>query len=117
MLKHISIISIPVTDQQRAKEFYLKAGFTLIRENEMGPSQKWIQLGFPNAETSITLVNWFPDMPAGSVRGLVVDTDNIEAEVKTLNERGIKTGPIQQMPWGKFASVTDPDGNVFTLHQ
>lgn len=117
MLKHISIISIPVTDPQRAKEFYIKAGFILKLENSLGNGQTWIQLGFPSAETSITLVNWFPEMPVGSVRGLVVDTDDIEQEVKTLNEKGIATGPIQQMPWGKFASVTDPDGNIFTLHQ
>lgn len=115
-LKKISIISIPVTDQQRAKEFYLKAGFKLIVENAM-PGQTWIQLGIPGAETSITLVNWFPNMPAGSVRGLVVDTDDIEQEVKNMQGNGIEPGPIEKTPWGRFATVTDPDGNAFSLHQ
>lgn len=116
-LQKISIISIPVTDEQRAKEFYLKAGFELIVENKMGPNQTWIQLGIPGADTSITLVNWFPDMPAGSMRGLVIDTDNIEQEVKTLHDKGIEVGAIDKTPWGMFATVTDPDGNAFTLHQ
>jgi len=116
-MKNISIISIPVTDQQRAKEFYVKAGFTLLLENKMGPDQTWIQLGFPGAETSITLVNWFPNMPPGSIRGLVVDTDDIEQEIDRLKQHGIITGTIDQTPWGRFASVTDPDGNVFSLHQ
>lgn len=116
-MKNISVVSIPVTDQQRAKAFYLKAGFTLILENAMGPNQTWIQLGFPGAETSITLVNWFEQMPAGSMRGLVVETDDIEQEVANLKANGITAGNIDKTPWGRFASVTDPDGNVFSLHQ
>ena len=115
-MKYISIVSIPVTDQQRAKEFYLKAGFTLIREASFGP-QTWIQLGFPDAQTSITLVNWFPNMPAGSVRGLVIDVDDIEAKIGELNSQGIAAGAVDKTPWGQFATVTDPDGNAFSLHQ
>ena len=99
MLKNISIISIPVTDQQRAKKFYLKAGFKLIVETQAGPGQTWIQLGLPGAETSITLVNWFPQMPAGSVRGLVVDTEDIEQEIKTMQANGIEPVPTEQTPW------------------
>ncbi|MES2277793.1 MAG: VOC family protein [Bacteroidota bacterium] len=116
-MKKISIISIPVTDQQRAKEFYLKAGFKLMVETQAGPGQTWIQLGLPGAETSITLVNWFPQMPAGSVRGLVVDTADIEQEIKNMQANGIEPGPIEQTPWGRFATVKDPDGNAFSLHQ
>lgn len=116
-MKNISIVSIPVTDQQRAKEFYVKAGFTLILENAMGPDQTWIQLGFPGAETSITLVNWFEQMPVGSVRGLVVETDDIKQEIATLKANGIIAGAIDETPWGRFASVQDPDGNIFSLHQ
>lgn len=116
-MKNISIISIPVTDQQRAKEFYIKAGFTLLLENSLGNGQTWVQLGFPGAETSITLVNWFEQMPPGCIRGLVVETEDIEKEIERLKENGIIAAPIEKMPWGLFASVTDPDGNSFTLHQ
>jgi predicted enzyme related to lactoylglutathione lyase len=56
-------------------------------------------------------------MQIGIVRGLVVDTDDIEHEVETMQANGIEPGPIEKKPWGRFASVTDPDGNVFTLHQ
>lgn len=115
-MKKISIISIPVTDQQRAKAFYLQIGFTLIREATFGP-QTWIQLGLPGAETSITLVNWFEQMPAGSVRGLVVEIDDLAQQISLLKSKGIETGAIDNTPWGQFASVTDPDGNVLSLHQ
>lgn len=86
-------------------------------ENKMSPEQTWIQLGLPGAEASITLVNWFPNMQPGSIRGLVITTDNIEKEIELLKQNGIIAGTIDKTPWGRFATVTDPDGNAFSLHQ
>lgn len=116
-MKSISIISIPVTDQQAAKEFYLKLGFKLLVEAPFD-TYKWIQLAFPGQEAvSITLVTWFPNMPAGSINGFVIDTDDLDKEIEELTARGITVGRIDQTPWGKFAAVTDPDGNRMSLHQ
>ncbi|GAB3920105.1 VOC family protein [Mucilaginibacter myungsuensis] len=116
-MKHISIVSIPVTDPQRAKDFYLKVGFELRVESAIGPNQTWIQLGIPGAKTSVTLVNWFPQMQAGSLRGLVIDVDDIEASVEAIKAKGVDVGPIEKMPWGKFAKIIDPDGNELSLHE
>jgi len=116
-MKTISIISIPVTDQQHAKEFYMNLGFDLIVENKMGPNQTWIQLGFPGAQTTITLVTWFENMTPGSVNGFVITLDDLDAEIKALAEKGITVGKVDQTPWGRFAAVTDPDGNRLSLHQ
>src|ERR1700744_4218244 len=116
-MKSISIISIPVTDQQAAKEFYLKLGFNLIVENQMGPNQTWIQLGFPDAQTTITLVTWFENMPPGSVNGFVISVDDRDAEITALTEKGIEVGAVDKTPWGRFAAVKDPDGNRLSLHQ
>jgi len=113
----ISIVSIPVTDQARAKEFYLQFGFQLLIDAPMGGDQRWIQLTLPAAETTIALVNWFPEMPAGSVRGMVITVDNIDEKIKELNDKGIEVEPIETTPWGKFAAVKDPDGNRLSLHQ
>ena len=116
-MKAISIISIPVTNQQAAKEFYLKLGFKRLVEAPMNEN-KWIQLALPGQESvSITLVTWFPNMPAGSVNGFVINTDDLGHEIITLTEAGITVGKIDQTPWGRFAAVTDPDGNRISLHQ
>jgi len=116
-MKSISIISIPVTDQQAAKEFYLKLGFKLLVEAPFD-THKWIQLAFPGQEAvSIALVTWFPNMPAGSVNGFVINTDDLDKEIEELAGKGITIGKIDQTPWGKFAAVTDPDGNRLSLHQ
>jgi predicted enzyme related to lactoylglutathione lyase len=115
-MKAIEIISIPVTNQEVAKEFYLQLGFTLIREAPF-QDQKWIQMALPGQESpSITLVNWFPELQPGSIRGFVIKTDNLDAEIEKLREGGIEVGNADKTPWGRFATVKDPDGNSWSLH-
>ena len=113
----IEVISVPVTDQQASKEFYLKIGFQLIVEADMGNGSTWVQLGLPGQATSITLVNWFKDMSPGSMQGLVLKSTDIEKEVADLKAKGVEVKPIDDTPWGRFASFSDPDGNGLTLHQ
>ena len=116
-MKAISIISIPVTDQEAAKQFYLKLGFNLLVEAPF-ETNKWIQLALPGQEAvSITLVTWFPELKPGSIRGYVIHVDSVDDEIKGLNAKGIETGKIDETPWGKFVSVTDPDGNAWSLHE
>lgn len=83
----------------------------------MGEGQTWIQMGLPGSLASIALVTWFKKMPAGSVQGLVIRTDSIEADVQDLKNKGLAPGKIEETPWGKFASLKDPDGNGLSLHQ
>jgi catechol 2,3-dioxygenase-like lactoylglutathione lyase family enzyme len=115
-MKAIEVISIPVTDQIKAKEFYQNLGFEILVDAPFGSDQQWVQLGFPGSAVSITLVNWFPEMPAGSIRGFVIKTDDLDADIKDLTAKGIELGALDDTPWGKFLAVKDPDGNVMSLH-
>src|SRR3954454_2814343 len=110
----IEIVSIPVTDQQASKNFYIKIGFEVKAEADMGNGSTWVQLGLPGAGTSITLVNWYKQMPAGSVQGLVLKTEDIEKEVADLRAKSVEVKAIDSTPWGRFASFSDPDGNGLT---
>nr|WP_068889198.1 VOC family protein [Pedobacter panaciterrae] len=116
-MKSIEIISIPVTDQQKAKEFYLQLGFEIIVEAPFEGDKKWIQMGFPGSPVAITLVTWFDNMPAGCINGLVIKTDDLDKDKAELTAKGIEVGDIDQTPWGLFATVKDPDGNRLSLHQ
>ena len=117
-MKAITIISIPVTDQQTAKQFYQNLGFNLLVEASFGPGQNWVQLALPGQEAmSITLVTWFPELTPGCIRGFVIKVDNMADEIKALSVKGIEVGNIDETPWGKFAPVKDPDGNTWSLHQ
>ncbi|MGZ3821550.1 MAG: VOC family protein, partial [Mucilaginibacter sp.] len=118
IMKAITIISVPVTDQQAAKQFYLNLGFTLLVEGPFGPGQNWVQLALPGQEAlSITLVTWFPELTPGCIRGFVIKVDNLADEIKDLGAKGIEVGKIDETPWGKFAAVKDPDGNTWSLHE
>lgn len=117
-MKAIELISVPVTDQDRAKKFYVaQLGFQVIVEAPFGNNQQWIQLGLPGSSVSITLVTWFEKMPAGSLQGVLIDTDDIEKDVELLKAKGVNIAPVDNTPWGKFANFSDPDGNGWSLHQ
>jgi len=112
------IISVPVSDQQRAKVFYRDVlGFTLVREEPMGPGTSWIQLAPPGQGVTIALVTWFEKMPPGGLQGLMVNTDDIDAERTLLRGRGLDIGEIRQEAWGRHALFKDPDGNGWILRE
>lgn len=116
-LSHIHLISIPVTDQDRAKAFYVDVlGFEVRGDNPMGPDQRWVEVAPPGATTGLTLVTWFPTMTPGSLKGMVLNCSDIQATYDDLAARGVSfDGPIQRESWGSFSSFDDPDGNGWVL--
>jgi len=116
-MKAIQLFSIPVSDQARAKAFYVQTlGWELMRDDVMGTDQRWVQVRPPGGQTSVTLVTWFETMPAGSLRGVVIETDDLERDQATLQARGIRVdSAIEEAPWGRWVTFDDPDGNGFVL--
>ncbi len=93
----------------------------MIAEAPFGNGEKWVQLGFPNESTTITLVNWWPfqktKMRAGTLHGIFLETENMEIEIHELRKKGIEARIIDDTALGKFAHVLDPDGNALVIHQ
>ena len=106
-----------MTDQDRARDFYVDTlGFELVADTSMGPDQRWVQVRPPGSGTSITLVTWFPTIPAGSVKGTVLETGDLDGDVTALRSRGVVIDAgIQEAPWGRFVTFDDPDGNGLVL--
>ncbi|HEY3544874.1 MAG TPA: VOC family protein, partial [Propionicimonas sp.] len=109
-ITHVQLLSLPVSDQDRAKAFYVDGlGFELISDTEMKPGMRWVLVRPVGAQTAITLVTWFPTMPAGSARGLVLETDDLDAEIASLRDRGVAIdGDVERAPWGRFVQLTTP---------
>jgi catechol 2,3-dioxygenase-like lactoylglutathione lyase family enzyme len=118
-ITHIELLSLPVADQDRARAFYVDVlGFDLVRDNPMGPDTRWVQVAPKGAKTAITLVTWFPTMPAGSVKGTVLETDDLDGDVADLTAKGVAIQDgIQDQPWGRFVAFDDPDGNGIVLQE
>ncbi|GAB3188209.1 catechol 2,3-dioxygenase-like lactoylglutathione lyase family enzyme [Micromonospora palomenae] len=115
---HVQLLSVPVSDQDRARDFYVDVlGFDLVRDNPMGPGGRWVQVAPKGAATALTLVTWFPTMPPGSLKGLVLETDDLDGDVAALRDRGVVFAEdgIQVAPWGRYVTFDDPDGNGIVL--
>ena len=115
-ITQVQLLSIPVADQDRAKDFYVDTlGFDLVSDSPM-PDGRWVQVAPKGAATSVTLVNWFETMPPGSLQGLVLESDDIDRDAAELAARGVEIkGGVQQAPWGRYVTFKDPDGNGIVL--
>ena len=116
-ITHIQLFSVPVTDHDRARTFYVdRLGFDLISDRPMGPDGRWVQVAPKGAQTSITLVTNIETMPPGSVKGIVLETDDLVADVAALRDRGVEIGgDVEEAPWGRWVTFNDPDGNGIIL--
>jgi catechol 2,3-dioxygenase-like lactoylglutathione lyase family enzyme len=120
MFTRIRLISIPVINQQVAKEFYTDVlGCRVEMDMPFGTDDKtrWISLQLPGVDTRISLATWFPQMPPGSAQGIVLATENISAAHSELKQRGLMISDIKNQPYGREATSSDPDGNGWVLQQ
>ena len=118
MITGVKFVSIPVRDQDRALHFYTsKLGFTIMTDQPMGGSQRWIELGIPGADTRVVLFT-APGQEdrIGTVSNVVFVSDNVEKTAEQLSGRGVEfVQRPKKKPWGTIAIFKDADGNQFVL--
>ncbi|MDQ1545740.1 MAG: hypothetical protein QOH69_644 [Actinomycetota bacterium] len=116
-ITNVQLFSVPVSDQDRARDFYVDTlGFELVMDTQLGPDMRWVMVKPAGGQTALTLVTWFPTMPAGSLKGTVLETDNLAQDVERLTALGVRiAGGIEDAPWGRFVQFDDPDGNGIVL--
>ncbi len=119
MIERVQIVSVPVSDQERAKDFYVDTlGFELRADNRWGEGMRWVEVAPAGSTASLALVTWFPAMPPGSLQGVVVGTRDVHATYAQLVARSVRfDGPPEQQPGGLLAVFRDLDGNGFVLAQ
>jgi predicted enzyme related to lactoylglutathione lyase len=114
-------VGVPVTDQDRALEFYLdKLGFEKRGDAEFGEGLRWLEVAPPGATTSIALVATDSGIPevTGSETGIRLLTEDAEADHAELRDRGVDVDPeIIRMgdPVPPMFLFRDPDGNRFVV--
>jgi catechol 2,3-dioxygenase-like lactoylglutathione lyase family enzyme len=118
-VKDVRVVSVPVSDQARAKAFYVDTlGLELVRDDDSVPGMRWVQVKPRDSSVSLTLVTWFESMPPGSLRGLVFGSDDLQADYERLSSKGVEfDSPPQVQPWATEAVLSDPDGNMIVLQQ
>jgi catechol 2,3-dioxygenase-like lactoylglutathione lyase family enzyme len=113
----LELVSIPVTDVDRAKDFYTeKAGFNADHDHRISDELRFVQLTPPGSACSIALGTGISDAPPGSAEVQLVVSD-INAARAELLERGVSVGDVQEFAWGSFVFFSDPDGNRWAVQQ
>ncbi len=130
MLTRVGTVTVQVTDQDKALEFYTqKLGFEKRTDQPMGPNQRWIEVAPPGAQTRILLYKATQEMPGadsyqaarariGKSTGMVLETDDIVGTFATLKANGVPIldEPARQ-PYGWWGVFADQDGNSYGVHQ
>ena len=113
----LELVAVPVSDVDRAKEFYVRAGFHPDHDHVVGEGLRFVQLTPPGSACSIAIGQGLTDVTPGSVKGLQVVVEEIEAARAALVERGVEVSDVLDFPWGKFVFFSDPDGNAWSVQQ
>jgi catechol 2,3-dioxygenase-like lactoylglutathione lyase family enzyme len=138
------IVVIPVSDVDRAKEFYARLGWRLDADYDNGSDFRVIQFTPPGSGCSVIFGRNVTGAAPGSAQGLYLIVDDIEAARQNLLRRGVKVGeafhgaddvyagPDEPYLFGRirvngpdpehrsyrsFASFRDPDGNGWLFQE
>jgi len=112
----LELITLPVSDVDRAKAFYVdQAGFNADHDHRVSEDMRFVQLTPPGSACSISIGTGITDAAPGSYRGLQLVVDDIEAARAELAGRGVGVSDIQRFPWGAFVFFSDPDGNAWAV--
>jgi predicted enzyme related to lactoylglutathione lyase len=114
----LELISVPVSDVDRAKAFYTeKAGFNADHDHTVNDDIRFVQVTPPGSACSIAFGKGMSDAEPGSVQGLQVVVDDAEAARTDLASRGVEVSEVQDFPWGRFVFFSDPDGNGWAVQE
>ena len=139
MQMRLEVVVLPVSDVDRAKEFYERLGWRLDADVVNGDDFRVIQLTPPGSPCSIIFGTGITTAAPGSADGLYLVVDDIEAARAELSEHGVQVsevfhdaggvfhhaGTTARLPgpdpdrtsYASFASFGDPDGNGWMLQE
>jgi predicted enzyme related to lactoylglutathione lyase len=113
----LELVAVPVSDVDRAKDFYVQVGFNADHDHRVSDEMRFVQLTPPGSGCSIAIGQGIMTTEPGSVQGLQLVVDDIQAAHDDLSGRGVEVSDIQDFPWGRFVFFTDPDGNGWAVQQ
>jgi len=115
----LEVVMVPVSDVDRAKEFYAeKLGFHVDGDWKMDGGVRYIQLTPVGSACSITIGTNVTSAKPGSIDSLLFVVEDIHKVHDVLVEKGVTVTDVEKMPWGAWhINLSDPDGNKLTIQQ
>jgi catechol 2,3-dioxygenase-like lactoylglutathione lyase family enzyme len=114
----LELVCLPVSDVDRAKEFYVnKAGFIADHDHRVSETLRFVQLTPPGSACSICIGEGLTEAEPGSVRGMQMVVSDADAARAEYAARGLEVGEVVDLAWGRFVYFADPDGNQWAVQQ
>jgi catechol 2,3-dioxygenase-like lactoylglutathione lyase family enzyme len=125
----LEVIVVPVSDIERAKNFYAeKVGFVVDHDTQVNEKTRVVQLTPPGSGCSIVIGSGISEMTPGSIKGLQLVVNDIHSAREELINRGLDVSEInvlgenpepQPDPLDNvgFIYFSDPDGNEWAVQQ
>ena len=113
----LELVMVPVTDVDRAKEFYEKVGFVVDHDHVVSDDVRFVQLTPPGSACSIAIGKGLTKLAPGSLDNLQMVVADADATHADLVARGVEVSDVDDLEWGRFAFFADPDGNGWALQQ
>jgi catechol 2,3-dioxygenase-like lactoylglutathione lyase family enzyme len=113
----LELVALPVTDVDRAKDFYARVGFVLDHDHVVSDEVRFVQMTPPGSACSIAFGKGLTEMAPGSLDNLQAVVADADAAHADLEERGVEVSDVDDQAWGRFVFFSDPDGNKWALQQ
>ena len=114
----LELVALPVSDVDRAKAFYVdQVGFVADHDHRVHENLRFVQLTPPGSACSVVMGEGTTQMAPGSQQGLQIVVSDVAEARRQLLERGVAASEIDDQPWGRFVTFSDPDGNTWALQQ
>jgi catechol 2,3-dioxygenase-like lactoylglutathione lyase family enzyme len=117
MEMRLEVVMVPVSDIDRAKEFYLSVGLNADHDHTVSDDVRFVQMTPPGSGCSIAFGKGLTKMSPGSLDNLMMVVPDADAVRAHLLERGIEASEVDEQAWGRFVHFADPDGNEWALQQ
>ena len=120
---HLEVVPIPVSDVDAAKAFYTeRVGFNLDHDVRPKEGMRVVQMTPPGSACSVVIGEGLPLGAPGTVKGVQLVVEDLDAARAALAERDVPVGEIQQLgpegsPGSRFAFFEDPDGNSWAVQE
>lgn len=114
----IELIFVPVTDVDRAKDFYVKIGFNADHDQQVSDELRFVQMTPPGSACSIAFGTGLGGgLQPGQQDSIQVVVPDADAALAQLRDAGVEANGVDEQAWGRFVTFDDPDGNTWTLQE
>jgi len=126
----LEVVTIPVSDVDRAKSFYQSLGWRLDADIVVGDSFRAVQLTPPHSPCSVAFGKGLTTGEPGSMRRLILAVDDVDVARADLSRCGAEVSEVFHLAGGRvpgrdpegrsyqsYAAFSDPDGNEWLLQE